>query len=511
MPKRATPCGRLRQSATRSPRFATRPGCGAATLAAGRRVRPPLRSPARRVRAWGEPDSRPTRCTGGLGVGRLGSAGPPRRSTARSSCSRAAPAQDDWRCGWTADPAAAEVLAARAVDPAAGPGGLRLGRRAFHPAIDLAKSGGSVYADHGRTPTSMRAPDLAVALWVLAPLLAIHVLVRRAARVTGLSAPARPRVRVARSSPAGGSTSPGRRRRWCVGRRRHGAGSPDRPTCRCSSRLVGEVRRRVGRGRARRGCPTGSAAACRCTRWQTQVPFRVQAPVVGARPERGTDVMAIWKIELGRARPALFLLVSASTVRLRGLVPIAYAGSPYLLSWLVVPLAWVVARARALWLLIGALRGRRRRPRLAGRAARGRRRVVGARRNGGVPVVGPSRFTVSFSLPEVAAAAAARGRVRLALPIAAVGALPGSGCNPRLVQTRGAESGLAYPSPAVTWGLRGHAAALTLVPFRDGHPADGSWRWPFPHAALAIGIAVAAWPAILAGGRGGVTRGRRSA
>src|SRR5207302_7607488 len=93
---------------------------------------------------------------------------------------------------------------------------------------------------------------------------------------------------------------------------------------------------------------------------QSGLPFPLQLPVFALGAERGTDVMSFWKLEL--AALGMFLLLSRF-----GVLPaaascggLAYGFGLYQLSWLVVPLGWVVAFAPwALRALVGTLRGRR--------------------------------------------------------------------------------------------------------------------------------------------------------
>jgi hypothetical protein len=76
----------------------------------------------------------------------------------------------------------------------------------------------------------------------------------------------------------------------------------------------------------------------------------------------------------------------------------------------------------------------------------------------------------------------------LALPVAGVGALPTLVAISDSAKLAAARSRPAYPMPELGAGVRARAAALLLVPWREGHPADGSWRWPFAAAAATVSI-----------------------
>ena len=83
---------------------------------------------------------------------------------------------------------------------------------------------------------------------------------------------------------------------------------------------------------------------------QTGVWAPVMLPVWLHGPERGTTIMACWKLEL--AGLGAFLLFF-SVMRLRWAAAaaggLAWAGTPYLVAWLLVPLAWVSAALPWTW------------------------------------------------------------------------------------------------------------------------------------------------------------------
>jgi hypothetical protein len=87
----------------------------------------------------------------------------------------------------------------------------------------------------------------------------------------------------------------------------------------------------------------------------------VMLPVWVLGPERGTTVMAMWKLEL--AGLGCFLLFRRR-LRLRWMAAavagVGWAGTPYLVAWLLVPLAWVTAALPWSWWLALRAVGRRR-------------------------------------------------------------------------------------------------------------------------------------------------------
>ncbi len=253
-----------------------------------------------------------------------------------------------------------------------------------------------------------------------------------------------------------------------------------------------EVRRLVGRGEPPWISDRIGGGAPLFANGQTGIPFPFQLPVWALGPERGTDVMAVWKLEL--AALGGFLLLRRFGVRSPAAAAgaLSYAFGLYHLSWLVVPLAWVVtATPWALWLLIGTLRGRRRD---AGALAL----MLGA-------VAGWSVHAESAAFLWLALAAAGVilgwGRVRrlrrlgppaaAALLVAAVGALPVVATILGSAKWAAATRTPQYPDPAVSWLERGRVAAQTLVPWRDGHPGSGTWHRRFPSAAVSVGVGAA--------------------
>ncbi len=225
---------------------------------------------------------------------------------------------------------------------------------------------------------------------------------------------------------------------------------------------------------------------------QTGVPFPLHVPVWALGPERGSDVMAVWKLEL--AALGGFLLLRRFGVRPSAAAAgaLSYAFGLYQLSWLVVPLAWVVALAPwSLWALVGTLRGDRRNAAFLAL-------LLGALAGWSVH---PETAAFLWLAVALAGAVLAWGRRRralrlaapilLAVPVAAVGALPTLATVAESTKLAGARRGPQYPDPGLSWAVKGRAAALLVAPWRDGHPGDGTWSWAFPCAAVSVGVGVA--------------------
>ncbi len=222
---------------------------------------------------------------------------------------------------------------------------------------------------------------------------------------------------------------------------------------------------------------------------QTELPFPLQAPVWVLGAERGTDVMAVWKLELA-ALAAFALLCRLRVVPAAAAAgALAFAFGMSQLSWLVVPLAWVVAASPlAWWALIGALRGMRRSAALL--AA-----LLGVLAGWSVHAETAAFLWLAVAVGGVVLAWGRWRRVRrLVLPLLLGTAIAGVGAVPALVDIAGSsklaalEAAPPYPMPWVSWPLRARLGALLISPWRDGHPADGSWAHPFPCAAVSLGV-----------------------
>lgn len=336
----------------------------------------------------------------------------------------------------------------------------------------------------------------AVALWILVPLTLVHILARRnrtlllfqiAVDIGLVLLPGRLLLRGLHV----GSGVPGAAG-W--GAPVSVTGSPEQSDLPLEfSVWWEEVRRLVAQGEPPWISDRIGGGAPLYANGQMEVPFPLQLPVWVLGAERGTDVMVVWKLEL--AALGGFLLL-----RRLGTVPVAAATGAlafgfglYALSWLVVPLAWVVALAPwSWWALLGALRGNRRQAAvlaallgvLAGWSVHAETAGflwLSVAAGGAVLAWGCRRRLLRLGVPLL-----------LALPVAAVGAIPTLLTIADSAKLAASRSGVLYPNAAVDWPLRARAAALVLVPWREGHPAAATWRLPFPHAAVAVGVGAVA-------------------
>lgn len=222
---------------------------------------------------------------------------------------------------------------------------------------------------------------------------------------------------------------------------------------------------------------------------QSQIPFPLQVPVWALGARRGSDVMVFWKLELA----ALGAMMLFRRWRLRPSAAaagaLAFAFGPYPLAWAVVPLAWVVAALPwALWALSGALRGARRQAALL--AA-----LLGVSGGWSVhPETAGFLWLAVGTAGLVLAAGRVRRLTRLAVPLALGLAVAGIGAVPTILTVQGSaklsaiERAPAYPLAEFDWDLRARASAMLAVPWREGHPANGTWPHPFPASVLLVGV-----------------------
>lgn len=337
--------------------------------------------------------------------------------------------------------------------------------------------------------------DIATALWVLVPLAAVHlVLARRRQNLAFqllvdaalLAMPLRPLAAGAHAGPGIAAAAP-----W--GAATTVSGSPEQSDLPLQFTVWWEeVRRLVAAGeppwisdRIGGGIPLFAHG-------QTGLPFPLQLPVWVLGSDRGSDVMVVWKLEL--AALGGFFLLRRLAVRSAAAAfgALAYSFGLYMLSWVVVPLAWVVAAAPwAVRSLVGALRGGR------GDAAL-LALILGTLAGWSVHPESAAFLWLAVAGLGLALAWGRRRRLlRLAAPLALAVAVAGVGALPTLAavadsaKLSAARSGPQYPAPDVDTDLRLRAAALLAVPWREGYPADGTWRWPFAAAAVSVSIGVA--------------------
>ena len=355
--------------------------------------------------------------------------------------------------------------------------------------------------------------DGAAALWILLPLAVVHVLARRsralflfqiAVDVALLLLPGRLLLRGLHVGPGVPGASG-----W--GAPVPVAGSPEQSDVPLEfSVWWQEVRRLAAEGEPPWISDRIGGGVPLFANGQTGLPFPLQLPVWALGAERGSDVMAVWKLELAALGGFLLLrrLGAAPVAAATG--ALAFGLGLYQLSWLVVPLAWVVALAPwSWWALLGAVRGDRRHAALLAV-------LLGVLAGWSVHPETAGFLWLSTGISGVVLAWGRRRRLLrvvvplvLALPVAAVGAIPALLTIANSAKLAASRSQPLYPAPGLSWQLRARMAALVLVPWREGHPAAGTWRLTFPHAAVAVGVGAVA--AALAGAAPLRRRHRRAA
>ncbi|NOZ93734.1 MAG: YfhO family protein [Acidobacteria bacterium] len=263
-----------------------------------------------------------------------------------------------------------------------------------------------------------------------------------------------------------------------------------------------EARRQMLRGRLPLIAPHVGAGTPLLANGQSGVLAPVMAPVWFLGPERGTTVMAVWKVEA--AALGTFLLLAAGW-RLR-LAAAALGGAvwglaPFTMGWLLSPLAWSLAAMPWIWWMVSSSL-RRRAGRWAPMLVGG---VLGAVMGWGINpesaaiVVGSALLAGLILRPRrwrrlVLAAAVAAG-------VAAVLALP----TLRLIGASSKARAYAAANPnlaPVPLAIRALVAGQTILPAALGNPGRGSWAGPYPYAAGALGVGGVAMVLLLAGGAG---------
>lgn len=232
---------------------------------------------------------------------------------------------------------------------------------------------------------------------------------------------------------------------------------------------------------------------------QTGLWAPVMLPVWALGAERGTTVMALWKIELA-GFGAFLLLLRAWRLRWAAAAAggIAYAVGAYQVAWLLVPLSWVTAAVPWLWWLTAAALRRRAGWRcVAGLGvACGWLLGCGLHPETAAIAIG-SAFLAGLVLHprrwlRVIAAAAVMVAVALALAWPTVGYI---GASSRLMVAHDQRPNM-QPVPE---GHRGLAVRQLMLPMVNGHPGRADWRAPFPYAPVATGVGGLALALLAAG------------
>jgi len=221
---------------------------------------------------------------------------------------------------------------------------------------------------------------------------------------------------------------------------------------------------------------------------QTGVLAPVMLPVWLHGPERGTTIMAFWKIELaGLGAFLLFFRVW----RLRWIAAaaggIAWAGTPYLVAWLLVPLAWVAAALPWIWWLTWW--GMRRRAPLWTSVVIGA--VMGYLMGCGLhpetaAIVCGSALLMALVLhpsrwKRLLVIVGAAGLVAIALSWPTVGYISASSRH-----ALGADG--AANRDRLPWSIQKDITRQIAVPASMGHPGRGDWKPQYPQAPGAAGV-----------------------
>jgi hypothetical protein len=233
---------------------------------------------------------------------------------------------------------------------------------------------------------------------------------------------------------------------------------------------------------------------------QTGVWAPMMLPVWLHGPERGTTIMAFWRIELAGLGAFLLML---RVWRLRwaaaSMGGIAWAGTPYLVGWLLVPLAWTVAALPWVWWAAWWLM-RRRAPGwapVAVGAGFGWLMGAGLHPETAAIVCGSALLSAlilhprRWRRPVVVVMVAGVVSITLAWPtIAYIGA------SSRVAL---GEDGAANRE-RMPWSMQRDLVRQIAVPASMGRPGTKDWRPSYPHAPGAAGVGGAVL-ALLAVGR----------
>ncbi len=249
-----------------------------------------------------------------------------------------------------------------------------------------------------------------------------------------------------------------------------------------------EAGRQLLRGQTPQIQPAVGAGLPLLANGQTGLMAPVMAPVWLLGPERGTTVMAFWKLELAGIGAFLLMLrawrLSTTAARVAG---VAWAGSPYLVGWLLVPLAWVVAFLPwAWWLMWRVMRGRAGpRDAVAAGIIFGWVMGSGLHPETGAIVCGSALLMALMTRPRrwrrPVAVAALSGLVAVVLSWPTIGLISASSRH-----ELGGEGAANRDRPP--WSLQRDLVRQIIVPAAMGHPARGDWQAAYPHAPGAAGV-----------------------
>jgi hypothetical protein len=345
--------------------------------------------------------------------------------------------------------------------------------------------------------------DAAVALWILVPLALVHILARRnrtllvfqiAVDISLLVLPGLVLLKGLHLSPG----APGAAA-W--GGPITVTGSAEQSDFPLQLAVWWEeVRRLVGSGEYPWISERIGAGTPLFANGQTQLPFPLHLPVWFLGAERGTDVMAVWKLELAALGGFLFLRRLRLLPAAAAASSLAYAFGLFSLSWSVSPVTWVTAATPwAFWLLVGSLRG-------SPRAGAGLAVLTGVMAGWSVNPESAAFLCLGIAVAGVVLSLGRLRRVRrLVIPLLLGSAVAGVGALPTIITVVDSPklahmtAGTQYPSPEVSWSLRLRVASLLLTPWRYGDPAENTWSQPFPAAPVSLSIGCVALACLLGG------------
>jgi hypothetical protein len=221
---------------------------------------------------------------------------------------------------------------------------------------------------------------------------------------------------------------------------------------------------------------------------QTGLWAPVMLPVWLHGPERGTTIMALWKIELAGLGAFLFLFrVLKTRWSAAAAGGIGWAGTPYLVGWLLVPLAWSVAALP--WLWWAAWWAGSRRARVLGIVSVGA--LFGWLMGSGLhpetsAIVCGSALILTICLHprrwwRALAIVVVGGVVALTLSWPTVGYIVSS--SRAAIGDHGEANRERLP-----WMIQRDLARQIVGPASMGHPGRGDWRPDYPHAPGAAGV-----------------------
>lgn len=229
---------------------------------------------------------------------------------------------------------------------------------------------------------------------------------------------------------------------------------------------------------------------------QSGLPWPLQLPVWLWGPEVGSSLMALLKLLLAFWGMEFWLRTLAVTNPARRLASLAFPFSLNFISWLAVPLTWVLAFAPwSLGLLARALRGQK-------RAGSWLAVLLGALLGWSTHPETAAFLALASALVGLALAwPKARRLKRMLLPLSLAGVIGGGFGLPVILTIADSAKAAAAGAPTedLPLGQKLAIASLLLVPFRHGHPAQLAFDFPFPHAPVALAFGSVALLVVLSG------------